>query len=109
MNIGEICTLVVTIIGVIPTVVSLVAYIVKSIKNKDWSAILTITQKAMSEVESASKDTANTSEEKLNMAIKIIKNSCEASNIKCDDDTITKVTAYITEMCKWAKSVNSGK
>lgn len=107
MNIGEICTLIVTIIGVIPTVVSLVAYIVKSIKNKDWTTILTITQNAMSEVEKASENTNNSSEDKLNMAINIIKNSCEASNIKCDDTTLTKVTAYISEMCKWAKSVNN--
>lgn len=107
MNVGEICTLIVTIVGVIPTVVSLVAYIVKSIKNKDWTTILTITQNAMSEVENASKNTNNTSEDKLNMAIKIIKNSCEASNIKCDENTLTKVTAYISEMCKWAKSVNT--
>lgn len=98
--------LIVAILGIIPTVVAGIALIKTIIKNKNWTAIANIAQDAMSAVEQLATQTEMTGEEKLNLALELIKKNCTANGIGIDDSLISKITAYIAELCKWSKTIN---
>lgn len=103
-----ICTLITTIAGVIPTIVSLVMLVRNVIKNKDWELIKKIAQEAMTTVEEyANTHPEMSGEDKLNMALEAVKAGLGAAGIKFDENLIKQIVAYIQEMCKWSKTVNT--
>lgn len=103
-----ICNLIVAILGIVPTVVSLVLLIKNIIVNKNWSLVTKIAQTAMSSVEEYSAaHPGMTGEDKLNMAIEAVKAGCGAAGIKVDDILIKKIVDYIGDLCSWSKTVNT--
>ena len=98
--------IIVAVLGIIPTVVAGIALIRTIIKNKDWAAIANIAQDAMSTVEQIATTESMTGEEKLNLALEMIRKNCTASGITIDDSLTSKITAYIAELCKWSKTIN---
>ncbi len=106
-KVQTIINLIIAICSLIPTLVSIFCLIKNVIKNKDWSIIQNMAKEAMTSVESyAIAHPGMKGDEKLEMALIAIKNSLNAANIKFDDNTITKIVAYINEMCSWSKTVN---
>ncbi|MDY2737671.1 phage holin, LLH family [Intestinibacter sp.] len=111
MSITEKILLVVELIGavcaLVPTLVSIFALIKNIIKNKNWALIMKIANSAMSTVEAYSKEHPGmTSEEKLEMALEVIKTSCQTAGIALDEANLQRIVEYIAEMCTWAKTVN---
>ena len=111
MSITEKILLVVELIGavcaLVPTLVSIFALIKNIIKNKNWALIMKIANSAMSTVEAYSKEHPGmTSEEKLEMALEVIKTSCQTAGIALDEANLQRIVEYIAEMCAWAKTVN---
>lgn len=111
MSIVEKILLIVELIGAIcalvPTIVAVFALIKNIIKNKNWILIMKIANSAMSTVEAYSKKHSGmTSKEKLEMALKAIKASCQTAGIALDEANLQRIVEYITEMCTWAKTVN---
>ena len=98
--------LIVAILGIIPTVVAGIALIRTIIKNKNWAAIANIAQDAMSAVEQIATTSDMSGEEKLNLALELIKKNCTANGITIDDSLTSQITAYIAELCKWSKTIN---
>ena len=111
MSITEKILLVVELIGavcaLVPTLVSIFALIKNIIKNKNWALIMKVANSAMSTVEAYSKEHPGmTSEEKLEMALEVIKTSCQTAGIALDEANLQRIVEYIAEMCAWAKTVN---
>lgn len=107
MKINVIYDLIVTIAGLVPTIISFVLLIKNIIKNKNWTLVSKMALEAMSAVETYSAEHPNmNSEEKLNMALEAVKKSCEVANIKVDAELVKRIISYISEMCSWAKTVN---
>jgi len=103
-----ICDLVIAIIGVIPTIISLIYLVRNIIKNKNWNMIMKMAMEAMTAVEAYAIANPNmTSEDKLNMALEAIKKACGSAGITVDDILIKQIIDYISEMCSWAKTVNT--
>lgn len=98
--------LIVAILGIIPTVVAGIALIRTIIKNKNWTAVANIAKDAMSAVEQLATQTDMSGEEKLNLALEIIKKNCTANGIAIDDSLTSKIIEYIAELCKWSKTIN---
>lgn len=102
-----ICTLISTILGVIPTIVSVVLLVRNIIKNKDWTIIQKIAQSAMKAVEDYAKSHPGMKgDDKLNMALEAVKNGLAAANINFDENTIKKIVEYINQMVGWSNSMN---
>ena len=98
--------IIVAILGIIPTVVAGIALIKTIIKNKNWTAVAGIAKDAMSAVEQLATQTEMTSEEKLDLALEIIRKNCTANGIAVDDSLTSKIIEYIAELCKWSKTIN---
>ncbi len=100
--------LVIALVGVVPTVVSLVTIVVKMIKDKNWTAIAKFAQDAMSQAEAyAAEHPEMTGKDKLDFALTLVKQACAANNIALDEEALKKVIAYIEELIKWSKTVNN--
>jgi len=92
----------------IPMLTSVVVLIKKTIKEKNWKLVMNIAQEVMSTVEAYSLEHPGmSSEEKLNMALEAINSGLTAAGIDPNPDLIQQIVAYIQEMCKWAKTVNT--
>jgi len=108
MSTQLILELVIALVGVVPTVVSLVTIVVKMIKDKNWTAIAKFAQDAMSQAEAyAAEHPEMAGQDKLDMALTIVKQMCAANNIALDEESLKKVIAYIEELIKWSKTVNN--
>lgn len=102
-----ICDLIVVICGIIPTFISVALLIRNIIRDKNWALVIHVANAAMTSVENyVLRYPDMTSEDKLSMAIAIASESLEAVGITLDEALTRKLVAYITEMCKWAKTVN---
>ena len=102
-----ICELIITIAGVIPTIVSLVCLIKNIIQNKNWTLVMKMAMEAMSTVEAyAVTHPEMTSEDKLAMALEAVKTACAAAGVDVNVDLIMRIKSYIEEMLKWSKTVN---
>lgn len=102
-----ICELIITIAGVIPTIVSLVCLIKNIIQNKNWTLVMKMAMEAMSTVEAyAATHPEMTSEDKLAMALEAVKTACAAAGVDVNVDLIMRIKSYIEEMLKWSKTVN---
>jgi len=98
----EILGLVSAIVTVIPTIVSVVLLIRNIIKNKDWAAIMDISDAAMRKVEEYSKEHPGmTSDEKLEMALEAIKAGLGVAGIKIDKALIKRIIDYIKQSISW--------
>ena len=65
-------------------------------------------KQAMSSIEDFAKTHPEmTSEDKLNLALDVIKNGLAAAKIKVDDALIKQIIEYIKQMCSWSKTVNT--
>lgn len=106
-NFSLICELVIALLGLVPTFISLVLYIINVIKTKNWSFIVMVAQQVMTTVEKYSELHPDmTGKDKLDMALEMITNTCTAAGITVNDDLLEKVIVYIQEMCAWSKTVN---
>jgi len=98
----EIKELIIAIVGLIPTLVSVIALIVNIIKNKDWKLIMSMADTAMTVVEKYSIDHPSmTSEQKLDMALEAVKESMAVANIKVTPAKIKRVIEYIKQSIDW--------
>ena len=100
--------LVVSICGIIPTIVAVCLLVKNIIANKNWELVQKIAQEAMTSVEEYSKAHPEmTSKDKLDMALEAIKAGLCAAGIKFDDALIKQIIAYIEQLIKWSKTVNT--
>lgn len=107
MTINEICTLITTIAGVIPTIVTVVILVVNIIKNKDWNLVQKIAREAMATVEEYAKSHPELKgDDKLNMALEAIKSGLAAANVNFDEKLMKKTIEYIKSMIGWSNSMN---
>lgn len=84
----------------IPLVVKLVEYVQKSIKEKNWSKLLELVIKLVSEAETKFESNADRKEWVLAM----VKSSADTINYDIDLDTVSDL---IDNLCKMAKVVNA--
>lgn len=102
-----ICELIITVAGVIPTIVSLVCLIKNIIQNKNWTLVMKMAMEAMTTVEAyALEHPEMTSDDKLAMALEAVKTACAAAGVDVNVDLIMRIKSYIEEMLKWSKTVN---
>jgi len=101
MSINQITDLIVAIVTLIPTLISVIALIINIIKNKNWTLVQQIADSAMRQVEGYSKDHTISSNDKLDMALDIIRAGLETANIKCDTKLLKRVITYITDSIDW--------
>ena len=94
-----ICELIITVAGVIPTIVSLVCLIKNIIQNKNWTLVMKMAMEAMTTVEAyALEHPEMTSDDKLAMALEAVKTACAAAGIDVNVDLIMRIKSYIEEM-----------
>lgn len=113
MTTEQIITLITLIAGLIGAIAALVPTLIKMFKalkeiatNKNWQAIKDIAKAAMQEVEEHSRKNPNmTSQQKLDMAINIIKEGAAAINIEVDTKLISDLVEYIEKTIKWANNM----
>ena len=79
--------------GLIPAIVALVKFIIKSIKDKNWKAILVMAQDAMIAAEASGKSGAD----KKQMVIDAVTAGCKSANIDIDQDDLKKLADYIDD------------
>ena len=102
-----ICELIITVAGVIPTIVSLVCLIKNIIQNKNWTLVMKMAMEAMTTVEAyALEHPEMTADDKLAMALEAVKTACAAAGVDVNVDLIMRIKSYIEEMLKWSKTVN---
>ena len=102
-----ICELIITVAGVIPTIVSLVCLIKNIIQNKNWTLVMKMAMEAMTTVEAyALEHPEMTSDDKLEMALEAVKTACAAAGVDVNVELIMRIKSYIEEMLKWSKTVN---
>jgi hypothetical protein len=79
--------------GLVPAIIALVKFIGKSIKDKNWKAILVMAQQAMLAAEASGKSGAD----KKQMVIDAVTAGCKAANIDIDEDDLKKLADYIDD------------
>ena len=79
--------------GLVPAIIALVKFFVKSIKDKNWKAILVMAQDAMLAAEASGKSGAD----KKQMVIDAVTAGCKAANIDIDQDDLKKLADYIDD------------
>lgn len=113
MTLEQIITLVTLIAGLIGAIATLIPTLVKLfktakelLKNKNWSKLKEIAMTVMKEVEDYYKiHPSMTSQEKLNMAIDIIKLSAASLEIDLNEEAIRDLISYINQTIKWANDM----
>lgn len=105
-----ICSLIGVIGGLIPTGIALYNKIKEIIQNKNWTLAMKIAMEAMTEAEEYAKlHPEMTGEDKLEMAIKIVKAGLTAAGIEVSNELIDRLVQYINDLCAWSKTVNVKK
>jgi hypothetical protein len=85
---------IVTLAGLVPAAVALVKFVIKSIKDKNWSAIKEIADKAMVAAEASGKSGAD----KKQMVIDAVVAGCKAANIDIDESQLKALADYIDKI-----------
>lgn len=108
MSIGELCTLITTIVTAFGAIIPAVIAVVKLVKNKQWDAIKEIADRAMKQVEDYSKTHPEMKgEDKLNMAVEIVANECSRlTGVKWDATLVENLKKYITACINWVNEMN---
>lgn len=113
MNLQDIITLITLIIGLIGAIAALIPTLIKlcnSLKeiaeNKNWNKLVSIAMEAMKDVEKHYRENPNmTGEQKLNMALEIIKQSSTNLDVTINDKDINDLIKYINDTIKWANDM----
>lgn len=98
-----------SISALIPTAIKLFAAVKELVKNKNWTKIMAIADKAMEEAEKSGKSGA----EKKEMAISIVSASCKELGVALDEELLTKLATYIEDTIAYfndmTKATKAGK
>ena len=113
MTVAQTIALITSIIGLvgaiaalIPTLIKLFKTIKELVSNKNWATLTRIAMDAMKEVETHYRANPNmTSQEKLDMAINLIKNSSKDLGIEVTDELIDNLVNYIKQTITWANDM----
>lgn len=113
MTVQEIITLITLIIGLVGAIAALIPTLIKlfnSLKeiaqNKNWTKLISIAMEAMKDVEKYYRENPNmTGEQKLDMALEIIKESSASLNVTISDKEIDDLIDYINKTIKWANDM----
>lgn len=107
MTVGEICTLITTIAGLIPAIIGLIVFLTKTIKNKNWNALREIAETAMKTAEDYAKEHPGMKgDAKLDMAMEIIQESAKSMNIVITDELCEQLKIYIKKSITWFNDMN---
>lgn len=113
MTLEQIITLVTLIVGLVGAIATLIPTLVKLFKttkelvaNKNWTKLKEIAMTAMKEVEEYYRTHPSmTSQDKLNMAMDIIKVSSASLEIELNEEAIRNLISYINQTIKWANDM----
>lgn len=113
MTVQEIITLITLIIGLVGAIAALIPTLIKLFnslkeiaKNKNWTKLISIAMEAMKDVEKHYRENPNmTGEQKLDMALEIIKESSASLNVTISDKEVNDLIEYINETIKWANDM----
>lgn len=113
MTAQEIITLITLIIGLVGAIAALIPTLIKLFnslkeiaKNKNWTKLISIAMEAMKDVERHYRENPNmTGEQKLDMALEIIKESSASLNVTISDKEVDDLIEYINETIKWANDM----
>lgn len=95
-----------SIAALIPVVIKLVKSLKEIIKNKNWDKIKEVATAAMKTVEDYYKTHPEmSSDDKLQMALEIIKAGCAEIDIVIDDEILNNVVKYICDTINWFNSM----
>lgn len=90
------------IVALVPVVIKLGKALKEIVKNKDWNTIKDIAFGAMKIVEDYYKEHPDmSSDDKLEMALDIIKGSCAEVGVELDDKVLEDVVKYIRDTINW--------
>lgn len=103
MNAEQIITMIISMLpgiaAILGLIVSLIKFVQKSVKEKNWTALISYTMKLMSEAETL----LPTGAERKAWVIAMIKGSAEYINYPIDE---SELSALIDSLCDLTKSVN---
>ena len=80
--------------GLVPAIIALVKFFVKSIKDKNWKAILVMADQAIVAAEASGKSGAD----KKQMVIDAVVAGCKAANVDIDESQLTSLADYIDKI-----------
>ena len=102
-QIAAICGAISGLVTLIPTVITVVMFIINTIKNKNWNQVQSLADAAMRNVEQYCREHPGelTSEQKLEMALESIREGLAAVGIKFDDKLCNRTIAYIKASITW--------
>lgn len=102
-QIAAICGAISGLVTLIPTVVTVVMWIINTIKNKNWNQVQALADAAMRKVEQYSREHPGemTGEQKLEMALECIREGLASIGIKFDDKLMNRTIAYIRDCISW--------
>ena len=97
----KIISILVGLTTAIPLIISLVKYVGKAIKEKNWTSLITLVTKLMAEAESK----FATGAERKEWVLAMVKASADTINYDVD---IAAVASLIDSLCDLTKKVNTG-
>lgn len=107
MTANEIINLIISIVSIIPTLISVGVLIYNIIKNKNWTLMTKIIDTAMCQVEEYAREHPTmTSDEKLDMAIQAAKEGLKVAGIELNDAALKRLIEYVKESIGWHNDMN---
>lgn len=108
-QIATICAAIAGICTLIPSLIGAVAFVINTIKNKNWDKVKEIADRVMKSVEAYAKAHPGelSSEQKLDMALESIETALTAENIKFSAKLTKRTVAYIKECISWFNDMNA--
>ena len=91
--------------ALIPAAVALVRFFIKSIKDKNWKAILEIADKAILAAEASGKSGAD----KKQMVIDAVVAGCKAANVDIDESQLEALADYIDKIIANHNALSAAK
>ena len=92
-----IATLVGTVGALIPTIVTLLKFFKKNIKNKNWDIIIAFAKEAVIAAEKSGASGAN----KKQMVIDSVKASCASAGIEVNEEELDRLSSSIDDLISW--------
>ena len=94
------------IAALIPTLIKLVSSIKKIAKDGNWKKLTEIAMDVMKQVEEMHRQNPSmSSEDKLNLAIQLIKDAGSMLGIQVDDDMVNDLVDYIGQTISWVNEM----
>lgn len=91
--------------ALVPAGVALVRFVIKSIKDKNWKAILEIADKAILAAEASGKSGVD----KKQMVIDAVVAGCKAANIDIDESQLEALANYIDKIIAEHNALSAAK